>query len=259
MTMVNETLHGVSQEVQEQLIRGVLGKRENWAEFNRLNRITTEILRSIGLTFESPTRRPFGLPADQPQKNALQLLSIYMNEGSQGIIPESLFPLSHRKLGLKEAVRYLRGLYEKKSLPEFEVEFGFVLAQLSFLTLPTWRTGGMGLSFLWRLGWTPIRESASNPISLLPDLSIIEARPLETSFSSGIYLDMSGVNRIGQALRGEEREDLIQMAVAKQVPSSEFEPALNLIAEAVFFSREYGCGLIEATGILDEDSMVTPV
>ncbi|HEX2952518.1 MAG TPA: hypothetical protein VHR47_00870 [Bacillota bacterium] len=257
--MVDETLHGVSLEVQEQLVRGILGKRSNWAEFNRLNRKMSGVLRSVGLTLDRPTRRPFGLPVDQPEKNVLKLLSIYLPDENNGIDLGTLFPLSHRKLGLKEVIRYLRGLYEKQAYPEFEVEFGFVLAQLSFLTLPTWRTGGMGLSFLWRMGWEPLRQVASIPVGLLPYWPKKEARPLEVSFSSGIYLDRVGVSRIDRALRGEERETLIRIAIAKQVPPSEFEPALDMIAEAVYFAREYGCGLIEATGLLDEDTMITPV
>jgi hypothetical protein len=257
--MGGDTLHAVSVEVEEQLIRAVLGRRVNWSAFHRLHHRTAEILRSVGLSFDRLPRRPFGLRADQPQKIALQLLSLYQTEANQGIIPESLFRFSRRKLGLKETTRYLRGLYQKHAYPELALEFGFVLAQLSYLTLPTWRTGGMGLSFLWRIGWSPLVGVAKNPAHRLFNSNQLAARPLESSFSAGIYLDCAGVSEIERALRSADREKLIRMAGAKQVPITEFEPAINRITEAVIFACEYGCGLIEATGILDEDSMVTPV
>lgn len=255
-----ETLHVVSEYLLEQLARGILGERENWTEFYRLNRLKGAILRGQGMDFTSSSRHPFNFTGDESGTVALHLIELYSRRrGISGSLKEWGFPLGSQHLGHHEAIRSMRELYICKNYSALELEFGFVLAQLAHLTYPTWTPGRIGLSFLFRMGWPVIDQVASNPTMMLPIDMKFRAHPIETQFSAGIYLDYSGVCHLYDALQGHELNSLTRLAGAKQIANSEIEQAISLLLEALGFAKECGHGLIEAAGILDEDTMLTSV
>lgn len=246
------TLHVLPGELLEQLVKAVTTGQGDWTEFKNWHRKKRAILRELGLDLNKPYLRPFNLPEKETvEEFAADLEKLYKKPLGLVVISHEIIALSRKRLGLKEAVRYLRELYGQKQWETLTVEFGYILAQLAHLSCPTWVTEKISLSFLWRMGWPLLKECSGSPGDILPMEPKPQATPVQSMYMSGIHLNPEQVSVVRRALIGEEKIALIQRAALKQVPVNEFEPGLKRIEEALAFAEQHGMGVLEACGLLD--------
>jgi hypothetical protein len=245
------TLHVVHDEFLHHLSLETQGESADWSNFYHLRRIKSYILAKLKLNEETPYVRPFDLPEMTAEELAEELIRLYGDPRNYILRTKAVLMIGRKRLGLKETTSYLRRLFRESSSNELKIELGFVLAQLAHLTLPTWTGESATLSFLWRLGWDTIHDIALNPAQILPG-NTSQAQPIESKYTSGIYLDSKGILSLASIIKSDGWESINRIAQAKQIPAIELEPGLKQLQEAVFYASKQRYGLIEACGVIKE-------
>jgi len=249
--MENITLHVLPEAFLFDLGKDVIPGDGDWSDFLRQHRRKMAIMRGLGLKLDKPYPRPFNLPErGNVAEFVTELENLYLQPLSLSVTEQVKLTLSQRRLGLKETLRYLRGLYEQRQWETLQMEFGYILAQLAHLAYPTWVTPEISLSFLWRMGWPLMKELGANAGEVLPIEPKPRATPIDACYMAGIYLSHNNVLCVRRALEGEERSELVRRALLKQIPREEFEPGLKRIEEALAFAERQGHGVLEAGGVL---------
>lgn len=245
------TIHAVDPADLLQLVRGVRGENQNWERFYQRALTKYELIRlgRISSLGNLPLEETNQLSVEEAAK---KLDDIYNKAPGLSLKAKHVLRFGRRRLGLSDAIHTLKSYYLKGPWEEFELEFGFVAAQMAHVSHPTWRTDNVNISFLWRLGWDPLRQRGENVAALLGNQQRAKPHPIEASYSAGIYLSPERLREI-RAIFHNLQPDLFRLMESKQMPSVEYLPEMEVLDQAMAFADRKGCGLLEARDVVIED------